>query len=40
MAPPPACGAGKESPLAVAETETGSKVIETILAKIVWGAAA
>lgn len=29
-----------ETPLAVAETETGARVIETILAKIDWGAAA
>jgi putative toxin-antitoxin system antitoxin component (TIGR02293 family) len=29
-----------ESPLAVAETDTGARVIETILAKIDWGAAA
>ncbi len=31
---------GGESPLAVAETEAGARVIETILAKIAWGAAA
>ena len=31
---------GGEAPLAVAETETGGRVIETILAKIDWGAAA
>ena len=31
---------GGETPLAVAETETGARVIETILAKIDWGAAA
>ena len=29
-----------EAPLAVAETEAGGRVIETILAKIAWGAAA
>ena len=29
-----------ETPLDVAETETGARVIETILAKIAWGAAA
>ena len=29
-----------EAPLAVAETEAGARVIETILAKIAWGAAA
>jgi putative toxin-antitoxin system antitoxin component (TIGR02293 family) len=29
-----------ETPLAVAETETGGRVIETMLAKIDWGAAA
>ncbi len=31
---------GGETPLAIAETETGARVIETILAKIAWGAAA
>ncbi len=31
---------GGEMPLAVAETEAGARVIETILAKIAWGAAA
>jgi putative toxin-antitoxin system antitoxin component (TIGR02293 family) len=31
---------GGEAPLAVAETEAGARVIETILAKIAWGAAA
>ena len=31
---------GGEAPLAVAETETGARVIETVLAKIDWGAAA
>ena len=31
---------GGESPLAIAGTETGARVIETILAKIAWGAAA
>ena len=29
-----------EMPLAVAETEAGARVIETILGKIAWGAAA
>lgn len=29
-----------ETPLAVAQTEAGARVIETILAKIAWGAAA
>jgi putative toxin-antitoxin system antitoxin component (TIGR02293 family) len=29
-----------ETPLDVAQTETGARVIETILAKIAWGAAA
>jgi putative toxin-antitoxin system antitoxin component (TIGR02293 family) len=31
---------GGEAPLALAETETGARVIETILAKIDWGAPA
>ena len=31
---------GGEAPLTVAETETGARVIETILAKIDWGAPA
>jgi putative toxin-antitoxin system antitoxin component (TIGR02293 family) len=31
---------GSETPLDVAETEAGARVIETILAKIDWGAAA
>lgn len=31
---------GRETPLAVAETETGARLIEAILAKIDWGAAA
>ena len=31
---------GGESPLVVAQTEAGSRVIETILGKIAWGAAA
>jgi putative toxin-antitoxin system antitoxin component (TIGR02293 family) len=31
---------GGEAPLAVAGTEAGARVIETILAKIAWGAAA
>jgi putative toxin-antitoxin system antitoxin component (TIGR02293 family) len=31
---------GGESPLVVAQTETGARVIETILGKIAWGAAA
>jgi putative toxin-antitoxin system antitoxin component (TIGR02293 family) len=31
---------GGVSPLAVAETEAGARVIETVLAKIAWGAAA
>jgi putative toxin-antitoxin system antitoxin component (TIGR02293 family) len=31
---------GGETPLAIAETDTGARVIETILAKIDWGAAA
>ncbi len=31
---------GRETPLAVSETEAGARVIETILAKIAWGAAA
>ena len=31
---------GGQAPLAVAETEAGARVIETILAKIAWGAAA
>ncbi|MDE2376876.1 antitoxin Xre-like helix-turn-helix domain-containing protein [Bradyrhizobium sp.] len=30
----------KETPLAVAQTEAGARVIETILGKIAWGAAA
>ncbi|WP_308163816.1 MbcA/ParS/Xre antitoxin family protein [Bradyrhizobium sp. SRL28] len=29
-----------ETPLAVAQTEAGARVIETILGKIAWGAAA
>lgn len=29
-----------ETPLAVAQTETGARVVETILGKIAWGAAA
>ena len=31
---------GGEAPLAVAQTETGARLIETLLAKISWGAAA
>jgi len=31
---------GNEAPLAVAQTEAGARVIETILGKIAWGAAA
>ena len=31
---------GGETPLVVARTETGARVIETILGKIAWGAAA
>lgn len=31
---------GRETPLSIAETEAGARVIETILAKISWGAAA
>jgi putative toxin-antitoxin system antitoxin component (TIGR02293 family) len=31
---------GKEAPLIVAQTEAGARVVETILAKIAWGAAA
>ena len=31
---------GGESPLALAQTEIGGRVVETILAKIAWGAAA
>jgi putative toxin-antitoxin system antitoxin component (TIGR02293 family) len=31
---------GGETPLVVAQTETGARVIETILGKIAWGAAA
>jgi putative toxin-antitoxin system antitoxin component (TIGR02293 family) len=31
---------GAETPLAVAQTEAGARVIETILGKIAWGAAA
>ncbi|MET3793631.1 type II RES/Xre toxin-antitoxin system antitoxin [Aquamicrobium terrae] len=31
---------GGEAPLAVAQTEAGARVIETILGKIAWGAAA
>jgi putative toxin-antitoxin system antitoxin component (TIGR02293 family) len=31
---------GGQAPLAIAETEAGARVIETILAKIAWGAAA
>jgi len=31
---------GGETPLVVAQTEAGSRVIETILGKITWGAAA
>jgi hypothetical protein len=29
-----------ETPLIMAQTETGARIIETILAKIAWGAAA
>jgi putative toxin-antitoxin system antitoxin component (TIGR02293 family) len=31
---------GNEAPLAVAQTEAGARVVETILGKIAWGAAA
>ncbi|MFX7136334.1 MbcA/ParS/Xre antitoxin family protein [Acinetobacter baumannii] len=31
---------GGESPLDMAQTEAGARVIETILGKIAWGAAA
>lgn len=31
---------GSETPLGVAQTETGARVVETILGKIAWGAAA
>ena len=31
---------GNECPLAVAESESGARLIETLLAKIAWGAAA
>jgi putative toxin-antitoxin system antitoxin component (TIGR02293 family) len=31
---------GDEAPLTVAQTEAGARVVETILAKIAWGAAA
>ena len=31
---------GRESPLVVAQTEAGARVVETILGKIAWGAAA
>lgn len=31
---------GDEAPLVVAQTESGARVVETILAKIAWGAAA
>ena len=31
---------GGETPFIVAQTETGARVIETILGKIAWGAAA
>lgn len=31
---------GGETPLVVAQTEAGARVIETILGKIAWGAAA
>lgn len=31
---------GRETPLDIAQTEAGARVIETILAKIAWGAAA
>lgn len=31
---------GSETPLAVAQTEAGARVVETILGKIAWGAAA
>jgi putative toxin-antitoxin system antitoxin component (TIGR02293 family) len=31
---------GNESPLAVAETKAGARVVEAILGKIAWGAAA
>jgi putative toxin-antitoxin system antitoxin component (TIGR02293 family) len=31
---------GDESPLSTAQTEAGARVVETILAKIAWGAAA
>jgi hypothetical protein len=30
----------RETPLDIAQTEAGARVIETILAKIAWGAAA
>lgn len=31
---------GGETPLSVAQTEAGARVVETILGKIAWGAAA
>lgn len=31
---------GQESPMDIAQTEAGARVVETILAKIAWGAAA
>ena len=31
---------GGETPLVVAQTEAGARVIETVLGKIAWGAAA
>ncbi len=31
---------GGESPLALAETEAGARLVETIIGKIAWGAAA
>jgi putative toxin-antitoxin system antitoxin component (TIGR02293 family) len=36
----PLAAIGGEAPLTVAQTETGARVVETILGKIAWGAAA
>ena len=36
----PLAAVGGEAPLTVAQTETGARVVETVLGKIAWGAAA
>jgi putative toxin-antitoxin system antitoxin component (TIGR02293 family) len=36
----PLAALGNETPLEIAQTESGARVIETMLAKIAWGAAA